>query len=118
MMPHMVPATMQRAARAPRAHRVARAPAEAMAVAVEDQARAKTIIATAIQRYASEFVHERTVAVVALPSDDMKGRLIGREGRNIRALEAARCIVAGTMSGIILSGTPGSSQGDQLAREP
>jgi len=55
----------------------------------ESQARAKTIVATAIQRYASEFVHERTVAVVPLPSDDMKGRLIGREGRNIRALEAA-----------------------------
>jgi ribonuclease Y len=55
----------------------------------ESQARAKTIVATAIQRYASEFVQERTVAVVPLPSDDLKGRLIGREGRNIRALEAA-----------------------------
>jgi ribonuclease Y len=52
-------------------------------------ARAKTIVATAIQRFASEFVHERTIAVVPLPSDDLKGRLIGREGRNIRALEAA-----------------------------
>ncbi len=62
---------------------------------IQDQAereaasRAKTIVATAIQRYASEFVHERTVAVIPLPSDDLKGRLIGREGRNIRALEAA-----------------------------
>ncbi len=55
----------------------------------EATARAKTIVATAIQRFASEFVHERTVAVVNLPSDDLKGRLIGREGRNVRALEAA-----------------------------
>ncbi len=55
----------------------------------EAQARAKTIVASAIQRYASEFVHERTVAVIPLPSDDLKGRLIGREGRNARALEAA-----------------------------
>lgn len=57
--------------------------------AKEAAARAKTIVATAIQRFASEFVHERTVAVVNLPSDDLKGRLIGREGRNVRALEAA-----------------------------
>jgi ribonucrease Y len=55
----------------------------------ESAAKSKEIIATAIQRYASEFVQERTVSVVPLPSDDMKGRLIGREGRNIRALEAA-----------------------------
>nr|HEX4317161.1 ribonuclease Y [Kofleriaceae bacterium] len=55
----------------------------------EAAARAKTIVATAIQRFASEFVHERTVAVIPLPSDDLKGRLIGREGRNVRALEAA-----------------------------
>ncbi|MEJ7598524.1 MAG: ribonuclease Y [Kofleriaceae bacterium] len=55
----------------------------------EATGRAKTIVATAIQRFASEFVHERTVAVIPLPSDDLKGRLIGREGRNIRALEAA-----------------------------
>ncbi len=59
---------------------------EALATA---NSRSKEILATAIQRYASEFVQERTVSVVPLPSDDLKGRLIGREGRNIRALEAA-----------------------------
>ena len=59
------------------------------AAAEEADAKAKQIIATAIQRNASELVQERTVSVIPLPSDDMKGRLIGREGRNIRALEAA-----------------------------
>ncbi len=51
--------------------------------------KSKEIIAATIGRYASEFVAERCVAIVPLPSDDLKGRLIGREGRNIRALEAA-----------------------------
>ncbi len=55
----------------------------------EANEKAKKIIATAVQRYAGEYVGERTISVVPLPSDDMKGRLIGREGRNVRALEAA-----------------------------
>jgi ribonucrease Y len=95
---------MESDARHDAANLLKRLDAEAREVAVD---RAKQYITEAIQRCGAEHAIETTVSVVDLPSDDLKGRIIGREGRNIRALELATgvdLIVDDTPGAIILSG--------------
>jgi ribonuclease Y len=98
-------------ARRDAANLVKRVDAEARETAA---ARARQIITDAIQRSAAEHAIETTVSVVDLPSDDLKGRIIGREGRNIRALETATGVE------LIIDDTPGAiilSSFDPLRRE-
>jgi ribonuclease Y len=95
--------TMEREVRTEAARMVKRIDTEARETASR---KAREITALAIKRYASDHVAEQTVSVLPLPNEEMKGRIIGREGRNIRALEAATgvdIIIDDTPEAVILS---------------
>lgn len=87
--------------------------ASKLAASIEDEAKrgaeqkAKEIVISAIQRNASEFTSEVSISLVSLPNDDMKGRIIGREGRNIRTLEnltGVDIIIDDTPDAVVISG--------------
>lgn len=87
------------------ANTLARHIVEEAKISAEDKAR--QIISVAIQRYASEHTFQNSTAAIALPNDEIKGRIIGREGRNIRAFEAATgvtILVDDTPGAVVLSG--------------
>ena len=95
---------MEEQARHEGARLIRRVEAEAREIADK---KSKEILALAVKRYAGDYAAEHTISVVNLPNEEMKGRIIGREGRNIRAIEAATgidVIIDDTPEAVILSG--------------